>query len=143
MKATENFKKTIEAKLREIASKDELFAKNLQKENKNIDDCITYILNCVQKSGCQGFADDEIYGMAIHYYDEDIIDIGKPVSCKVVVNHVVELTPEEIQQEKEKAKQKVFQDEVNRLSPKNVPTKSSNSDKTQPTAQPSMGSLFS
>lgn len=30
-----------------------------------------------------------------HYYDEEDIDIGKPVSCKVVVNHTVELTEEE------------------------------------------------
>ena len=33
--------------------------------------------------------------MALHYYDEEDIDIGKPVSCKVVVNHTVELTEEE------------------------------------------------
>lgn len=42
-----------------------------------------------------GFADEEIYSMALHYYDEEDIDIGKPVSCKVVVNHTVELTEEE------------------------------------------------
>lgn len=30
-----------------------------------------------------------------HYYDEQDIDIGKPVGCKVVVNHTVELTDEE------------------------------------------------
>ena len=33
--------------------------------------------------------------MVLHYYDEEDIDIGKPVSCKVVVNHTVELTEEE------------------------------------------------
>ena len=43
----------------------------------------------------QRFADEEIYSMALHYYDEEDIDIGKPVSCKVVVNHTVELTEEE------------------------------------------------
>lgn len=43
----------------------------------------------------QRVCDEEIYSMALHYYDEEDIDIGKPVSCKVVVNHTVELTEEE------------------------------------------------
>lgn len=30
-----------------------------------------------------------------HYYDEADIEIGKPIECKVVVNHHVELTEEE------------------------------------------------
>lgn len=46
-------------------------------------------------SGCSGFSDDEIYSMAVHYYDEDNIEVGKPNSCKVVVNHTIELTEEE------------------------------------------------
>ena len=95
MKGTEHFKRTIEAYLNKRAMTDTLFASNLQKPNKNIDDCITYILNEVKQSGCNGFADDEIYGMAVHYYDEDELNIGNKVQCSVVVNHVVELTEEE------------------------------------------------
>jgi hypothetical protein len=30
-----------------------------------------------RKSSCNGFADDEIFRMAIHYYDEDTIEVGK------------------------------------------------------------------
>ena len=33
--------------------------------------------------------------MAVHYYDEDDIEVGKAVSCQVAVNHIVELTEEE------------------------------------------------
>lgn len=65
------------------------------KPNKNIEDCVTYILNEVKKSGCNGFDDDEIYSMAVHFFDEDNIDIGKPLDCHVAVNHVVQLTDEE------------------------------------------------
>lgn len=86
MKGTDNFKKVIQKQLYIIAGKDELFAKSLLKDNKNIDDCITYILNQVKESGCNGFADDEIFNMAIHYYDEENINIGKPISGQVVVN---------------------------------------------------------
>lgn len=49
MKGTENFKKVIKAYLDERAKKDELFAKSYAKEKKNIDDCITYILNYVKR----------------------------------------------------------------------------------------------
>ena len=30
-----------------------------------------------------------------HYYDETDIEVGKPIDCKVIVNHHVELTEEE------------------------------------------------
>jgi hypothetical protein len=92
MKATNHFKNTIKAYLDQRAESDMLFLFQYSKPKKNIDDCITYILNAVQKSGCNGFADEEIYSMAVHYYDEDNIEIGKPMNDHVVVNHVVQLT---------------------------------------------------
>lgn len=86
MKATDQFKEVIQAHLEQRAAQDPLFAKTYAKENKNIDDCITYILESVKKSGKLGFADDEIFGMAIHYYDEDDIKVGSRPNAKVVVN---------------------------------------------------------
>ena len=96
MKGTDHFKRTIQMFLEQRAAEDELFAKSYRNPAKNIDDCVTYILNYVQKSGCNGFSDGEIYGQAIHYYDENEIEVGKPIQCQVVVNHVVELTEEDI-----------------------------------------------
>lgn len=72
MNTTEYFKRTIQAYLEERAMEDELFAAKYDNPDKNIDDCVTYILNWVQKSGCNGFCDDEIYGQAIHYYPKYI-----------------------------------------------------------------------
>jgi hypothetical protein len=106
MKGTEQFKKTLLAYLEDRAKTDELFAKSFSKEGKNIDSCITYILNIVKKSECNGYADEEIFGMAVHYYDEDNIEIGSSTSANVVVNHQVELTEEEKNQAKEKARKK-------------------------------------
>lgn len=68
MKATNHFTRTILTYLEQRAQTDSLFADTFAKENKNIDDCVTFILDQVQKSGCNGFADDEIYSMAVHYY---------------------------------------------------------------------------
>ena len=83
MNTTEYFKRTIQAYLEERAMEDELFAAKYDNPDKNIDDCVTYILNWVQKSGCNGFCDDEIYGQAIHYYEEKDIEVGKPLNCQV------------------------------------------------------------
>jgi hypothetical protein len=49
--------------------------------------------------------------MAVHYYDEENIETGKHLDCRVVVNHTVELTGEEKRQAHEMAMQRV-QDEA-------------------------------
>ena len=95
MKGTDHFKTAIQNHLNGLAAKDELFAETLKKPDKNIDDCITYILNQVKSSGCNGFADEEIFGMAVHYYDEDDINVGKPITGTVVVNHSTTKKPKE------------------------------------------------
>ena len=81
--------------LEQRAEEDALFAKKYRNPAKNMDECVTHILNYVQKSGCNGFTDGEIFGQAIHYYEENEIEVGKPMDCQVVVNHVVKLTAEE------------------------------------------------
>ena len=112
MKGTENFKRTTQAYLEERAKVDDLFAKSYAKPNKSIDECITYILNEVQRSGCNGFEDNEIFGMAVHYYDEDNLDAGKKINCKVVVNHTVELTEKEKQEIIEKARNAFYEEQL-------------------------------
>lgn len=101
-KSTDQFKEIIQSKLEEMASNDKLFAVSFKKKNKNIDDCIKYILNTVQKSGVCGYADEEIFGMAAHYYDEDDIKVGKSVNCKIVTNQ-----PTKQKESKPKPTQKV------------------------------------
>ena len=122
MNVSAHFKNTILAYLEQRAQDDQFFAVNYCKEGKNIDDCITYILNEVKKSGCNGFADDEIFSMALHYYDEDNIDVGNPVSCHVVVNHAVELTEEEKQEARNKAMLRYQQAELKKLQARNKPS---------------------
>ena len=77
MKGTEQFIRTIAEYPNGRAMTDPLFAPNLQKPHKNIEECILYILSEVQRSGCNGFADEEIYSMAVHYYDEDDVEEDK------------------------------------------------------------------
>ena len=123
MKATDYFKQTIQTYLEQRAESDALFAPLYHNPRKSIDDCITYILNEVRRSGCNGFADDEIYSMALHYYDEEDIDVGKPINCKVVVNHTIELTEEEKQQAHEQALRRAEQEAYNKLTQRKGATK--------------------
>ena len=114
MKATNHFQNTIKAYLDKRAEIDLLFSFRYSLPEKKLEDCITYILNQVQKSGCNGFHDDEIFGMAVHFYDEDNIEIGKPMhNAQIAVNHVVVLTAEEKEQARQNAIQKA-QDEAYR-----------------------------
>ena len=115
MKGTDHFKRTIQMYLEQRAKEDALFAKNYRNPAKNIDDCVTYILNYVQKSGCNGFSDGEIYGQAVHYYDENEIEVGKPLQCQIAVNHVVELTAEEKAEARQRAIRQYQDEELRKM----------------------------
>lgn len=115
MKSTAYFTRTILTHLEQMASIDPLFAQSFANLDKNIDDCCTYILNEVQKSGCNGFTDDEVYSMAVHYYDEENIQVGRPIDARIAVNHVVELTEDEKQQARQNAIQKAQNDAYNKM----------------------------
>lgn len=115
MKGTEHFKRTIQMYLEQRAAEDTLFAKNYRNPAKNIDDCVTYILNYVQRSGCNGFTDGEIFGQAVHYYDENEIEVGNPLQCHVAVNHVVELTAEEKAEVRKRAVEQYQQAELRKM----------------------------
>lgn len=65
-----------------LLSRDDI-RENLKKENKSLKECFDYILiqlseNAV-RDGNVGYAagdDEELYTMAVHYYDEDDIKVG-------------------------------------------------------------------
>lgn len=122
-KGTRAFNETIKAYLEEKAENDPLFAVKYANPSKSVDDCVTYILNSVQKSGCCGFTDDEVYGMAIHFYEENEIEVGKPLNCQVVVNHTVELTEEEKAQARQDAIDRLRNEEMAKMRKPTQPKK--------------------
>ena len=91
----------------------------------------------MQKSGCNGFEDDEIFGMAVHYWEESEIEVGKPVNCQVVVNHTVELTEEEKEQARQDAIAKLRDEEASKM---RRPSQSKNATESRP--QVEQRSLF-
>lgn len=121
-KVSDEFKKVVQTELDKRAADSHLFAVSYTKKNKNIDECINYILDTVKKSGINGFTDDEIFSMAMHYYDEDDITSPNAVKCNVIVNHTIKLTEEEIAEAKNKAIEKVISDQTNKMTKKPVAT---------------------
>lgn len=115
MKGTEAFKQTIGQYLTLRAAQDGFFAERYRNPEKSLDDCIGFIIGKVQESGANGFTDDEIYSLAIHYYMEDGLKGKALPECQVIVNHQVQLTEEEIEEMKRKAKEELFEKETNRL----------------------------
>ncbi|MBS1321393.1 MAG: hypothetical protein HP046_16200 [Parabacteroides sp.] len=78
------FKDIIQKYLEQRAAEDVLFAPKFSNPKKNIDKCCRYILGEARKRGNEVVMDDsEVYGLAVHYYDEDDIKVSGASNCKV------------------------------------------------------------
>ena len=140
-RGTRAFNDTIKAYLEKRADNDALFAIRFANPSKSVEDCVTYIINQVQKSGCNGFADDEIFGMAVHYWEESEIEVGNPLTnCQVVVNHTVELTEEEKEQARQDAINKLRDEEMAKMRRPKTTEKKTTENNPQ-IAQPSLFDL--
>ena len=95
-----NFQEVIKQYLDDRAAQDEQFAVTYAKENKSIEECCKYILGEARKLGNEVcMSDEEVYGLAVHYYDEDDIKI-EAVPASFVSTPKVDLTEDD----KERAK---------------------------------------
>lgn len=102
------FKEAIKSYLDERAGTDELFAKSYAKENKNLDECCSYIMGEARKRGnAVAMSDTEVFGLAVHYYDEDDIKVNKlPAAARAVASassQSVKLTEEDKKKAREEA----------------------------------------
>lgn len=88
------FKDTIQKYLEQRVAEDPLFAPKFENPKKNIDECCRYILGEARKRGTSVvMSDAEVFGMAVHYYDEENIKIEKvSAGCSISSNQKVELT---------------------------------------------------
>jgi hypothetical protein len=71
-------RKIIKTYLDQRAKEDEQFAKSYAKEHKSLDECLKYISQQARKRAENNVAmieDAEVYGWAVHYYDEDDIKV--------------------------------------------------------------------
>lgn len=81
---TNSAKDAIKNYLDARAASDPLFATSYAKPKKSIDECFNYILNEARKRGTSVcLTDDEVFGLAVHYYDEDDIKVGTVPHARV------------------------------------------------------------
>lgn len=114
------FKDIIKAHLDQRAQQDELFAKTYAKPGKTLDECCRYIMGEARKRGSAVcLTDDEVYGMAAHYYDEDDIEVSPAAgSCRTEAAAGVELTEEERQEARRKAIDRLAEEQYDALKKK-------------------------
>ena len=113
-----NPKDRIKEYLDKKAEIDELFAVTYAKENKSLDECYDFILSEARKQGNTVCMDDEeVFGLAVHYYDEDDIKV-RPTTTSVKVAtsaEKIELTEEDKAIAKERAIRQLKDEELAKL----------------------------
>lgn len=97
-------KEAIQSYLDARAKTDELFAVAYKKKNKSIDECCTYIMGEAQKRGnAVCMSDEEVFGLAVHYYDEDDIKVNKlPSNVRASASTTTPAKPVKLTEEDEK-----------------------------------------
>ncbi len=112
----------IKTYLDDFASNNPDFAKkyNDDTRKKSMEECCEFIISQAKKGGKNGYTDQEVFGWAVHYFDEEEIDFTKGISAKVITNHHAELTQEEKDKIMEKAKQEYHEKCMELLQNKSV-----------------------
>lgn len=114
------FKDTIQKYLQERAVEDPLFAPKFTNPSKSIDECCRYIMGEARKRGTSVvMSDAEVFGMAVHYYDEENIKIEKvSAGCSISSNQKVELTEEDKNAAREAAIKRLAEEQYRLLKKK-------------------------
>ena len=88
------FESAIKRYLDERAASDPQFAKVYANPGKSVSECCNFIICEVRKKNRTAFTNDEIYGLAVHYYDEaDLGEIKSAPKCRVVMSVESSVTP--------------------------------------------------
>lgn len=114
------FKEIIQKYLQQRSEEDTLFAPKFANPQKSIDECCRYILGEARKRGTSVVMNDaEVFGMAVHYYDEENIKIEEvSAGYSVSSSHKVELTEEEKNAAREAAIKRLAEEQYRSLKKK-------------------------
>lgn len=113
-----DFHNAIRRHLEQRASEDAAFAEKfnarMEADKNSVIQCCSYIIQQVKKMKREAMTDSEVYGLAAHFFDENIKVTGS-VNCKVVVSRS-DMTPEEIEsikaEARETARREILDEEV-------------------------------
>ena len=115
-----HFEESIKRYLDQRATTDTLFAEKYKNPNKSIEDCCKFILGEVSakadKNGYVALSDEETYGLAVHYYDEEKIDY-KPIKGggNIGANVTYTPTPADMEIAKKNAMKRLEDEEIAKM----------------------------
>lgn len=138
MKNSVAFENAIKKYLDEFAQNDVHFAQKYNNPNKSVEECCSFIASEVKKMGVCGLDDSEVYGLAVHYYDEENVKVEPVGDYMVACNCHVELTEEQKEEARAEAVrqyQKTLYDEMVAKNIKSAPKKEKDKEKTEQTVK--------
>lgn len=116
-------------------------AEKLEDDQKSLNKCAAYILQEAKKKGNQVcMTDQEVFGLAVHYYDENIEVIEAVDNVHVSVPHVKNEQDEEMESLMKKIEEK--DKEISRLKSAKGRAKKKKKKKEEASGQLSMFDLF-
>lgn len=86
-----DFKEIIKRHLDKMAQQDFAFAERYKDEKKSLDKCLNYITSEAKKQakkGCAVIEDAVVFGWAVHYYQEENIEVKEAPKAKVITPKV-------------------------------------------------------
>lgn len=125
------------------AKSDELFAAKYANPKKSIDECCKYITGeayAKAKNGCAVISDEEVYGMAVHYYDEEDITIREAPRASSTRSQEPKLTKKQQEDLRRQAEAEYKAKVKNELELKEIERKAKLREKKK--QLPQMASLF-
>ena len=122
---TKNFQVVIKSYLEQLAELDAEFAVKYFDKGKKIEECCAYIISEMEKmvqNNVVGATDDEVYGLAVRYYLEDVkVDAKIGNHVRIVCNQIIELTEEEKEEARRKAIRQYQEEELHKLQSRKKP----------------------
>ena len=123
----EQFENQIKAYLDERAKQDPAFAAKYANPKKSINECCRYLIGeayARQKDSVGAISDEETYGLAVHYYDEEKVTIQPIGNAHVQVSHQkkvesasekIELTKDEQEEARKIATERAIEEQRKKM----------------------------
>ena len=108
------FEKIIKDYIEKFAQGDAVFASKYEKSGKDIEGCCRYIKSEARKqaqNGCAAIKDDEVFGWAVHYFDEGMTAPKDSPRAEVKVAPTAEMPKKAVSLANQKPKAKKGSDD--------------------------------
>ena len=104
--------------MEERCASDPILAIKYANPAKSLEKALNYVASEVQKSGLTIMDSDSVFGLILHYYDENLEDVPN-VNCKIAV--AKELTDSERAEAKEQAMEQYREEQLREIRRQNQP----------------------